>query len=164
MKKVSTYHSRRPQLLTFQIRPDRLTLPRSTANTPSWQVTLDSSNTMVLMVASLRSRVAPGHGLPMPLSTDRIVKYMANSPAKNMSSDDNQMIVPTLTRFGLVAGERGPASVVAVATRLLLRHRVGGRRPTPQVGNIQFHEGRCVQPWCRHPGQDQARDWPPTRA
>src|SRR6266516_4662394 len=35
--------------------------------------------------------------------TERIVKYMANRPAKNMSSLDSQMIVPTLTRFGRVS-------------------------------------------------------------
>src|SRR5690242_15610383 len=34
--------------------------------------------------------------------TDRIVKYIANSPAKNMSSLDNQTIVPTLTMLGRV--------------------------------------------------------------
>ena len=37
----------------------------------------------------------------MPLSTERMVKYMANSAAKNISSEDSQTIVPTLTRLGL---------------------------------------------------------------
>ncbi len=32
--------------------------------------------------------------------TDRIVKYDANSAAKNISSLDSQMIVPTLTMLG----------------------------------------------------------------
>src|SRR3954467_8839641 len=32
----------------------------------------------------------------------RAVKYMANSPAKNISSLESQMIVPTLTMFGRV--------------------------------------------------------------
>ena len=50
-----------------------------------------------------------GHGRPWPLSTERIVKYIANSAAKNMSSLDNQMMVPTLTRFGRLAGVRGTA-------------------------------------------------------
>ena len=36
-----------------------------------------------------------------------MVKYIANNAAKNMSSEDSQTIVPTLTRFGLLAGERG---------------------------------------------------------
>src|ERR1700760_1173672 len=52
-----------------------------------------------------------GQGRPWPLSTERIVKYIANSAAKNMSSLDNQMMVPTLTRFGRLAGVRGTRSV-----------------------------------------------------
>ncbi len=35
--------------------------------------------------------------------TDRIVKYIANSPAKNINSLDNHTIVPTLTMFGRVS-------------------------------------------------------------
>src|SRR5277367_3776198 len=62
-----------------------------------------------------------GHGRPWPLSTDRIVKYIANSAAKNMSSLDNQMMVPTLTRFGRLAGVRGTGSVTdAVATKVII--------------------------------------------
>jgi hypothetical protein len=33
----------------------------------------------------------------------RTVKYIANSPAKNISSLDSHTIVPTLTRFGRVS-------------------------------------------------------------
>ena len=33
-------------------------------------------------------------------TTDRIVKYIANSPAKNMSSLDSQTMVPTDAMFG----------------------------------------------------------------
>src|ERR1700689_4498848 len=64
-----------------------------------------------------------GQGRPWPLSTERIVKYIANSAAKNMSSLDNQMMVPTLTRFGLLAGVRGTGSVSvtdAVATNVII--------------------------------------------
>src|SRR3984957_9056070 len=62
-----------------------------------------------------------GHGRPWPLSTERIVKYIANSAAKNMSSLDNQMMVPTLTRFGRLAGVRGTGSVTdAVATKVII--------------------------------------------
>src|SRR5580658_8590030 len=64
-----------------------------------------------------------GHGRPWPLSTERIVKYIANSAAKNMSSLDNQMMVPTLTRFGLLAGLRGTGAVSvtdAVATNVII--------------------------------------------
>jgi hypothetical protein len=55
------------------------------------------------------------------LSTERIVKYIANNAAKNMSSLDNQMMVPTLTRFGRLAGVRGTGSVTdAVATVVII--------------------------------------------
>jgi hypothetical protein len=69
------------------------------------------------------------------LSTERIVKYIANSAAKNISSEDNQMMVPTLTRLGLLAGPRGGFCVtLAVATKPLLRQHVGERCPTPRSG------------------------------
>ncbi|GGJ96602.1 hypothetical protein GCM10011583_30190 [Streptomyces camponoticapitis] len=50
--------------------------------------------------------------------TDRRVKYIAKRAAKNISSELNQMIVPTLVRFGrLTVGCACPVStVVAVAT------------------------------------------------
>ncbi|GGP88118.1 hypothetical protein GCM10010215_12640 [Streptomyces virginiae] len=50
--------------------------------------------------------------------TDRRVKYIAKRAAKNISSELNQMMVPTLTRFGrLTVGCACPVStVVAVAT------------------------------------------------
>ncbi len=38
-----------------------------------------------------------------PGCTDRIVKYIANRPAKNMSSLDSHTIVPTLTMLGRVS-------------------------------------------------------------
>ena len=50
-------------------------------------------------------RAWPGQSLT--LSTDLIVKYIANSAAKNISSEDSQTMVPTLTRFGLLAGVGG---------------------------------------------------------
>src|SRR5215472_14410260 len=121
MRKDSTYHSRRPHIQNFHIGATRLIWPRSTANTPIWQVTLDNTRTVVLVAPSGRFRLAIGHGRPWPLSTERIVKYIANSAAKNMSSLDNQMMVPTLTRFGLLAGVRGTASVTdAVATKVII--------------------------------------------
>ena len=85
----------------------RLIWPRSTANTPIWQVTLDSSSTVVLTEPSAMSRWAPGQGSPWPLSTDLMVKYIANRAAKNISSEESQTMVPTLTRLGLLAGVRG---------------------------------------------------------
>ena len=39
------------------------------------------------------------------------MKYIANSAAKNISSLDSQIMVPTLTRFGLLAGLRGTGVV-----------------------------------------------------
>jgi hypothetical protein len=72
-------------------------------------------------------RCAPGQGNPEPLSTDLIVKYIANRAAKNISSEDSQTMVPTLTRLGLLAGVRGLVSTVAVATKQLLRQPVGDR-------------------------------------
>src|SRR5260370_29952659 len=107
MKNVSAYHSRRPQRIGLKMLPVRRIWPRSIANTPIWQVTLEASSTRVLDVASGMLRCTGGHGLPRPLSTERIVKYMANSAAKNISSDESQTIVPTLTRLGLLAGEGG---------------------------------------------------------
>src|SRR5215472_19253791 len=142
MMNDSTYHSLSPQRRTSNIGPRRLICPRSTANTPIWQVTLDRIRTIVLAVASPMLRSAFGHAWPMPLSTERMVKYMANSAAKNISSDDSQMIVPTLTRLGrLVTPRGGDTSLDAVTTGPLLRHRVGMRSPTPQVGTILCHEG-----------------------
>src|SRR5579862_276000 len=141
MRNVRTYHSRRPHFGKLKMLPERRSWCRSTANTPIWQVTLDSSSTVVLIDASCRSRCALGQACPMPLSTERMVKYMAKSAAKNISSDDSQMIVPTLTRFGRLAVGRGATSVDAVTTGPLLRQRVGVRTPTPRVGNIICHEG-----------------------
>src|ERR1700740_1502117 len=111
MRKDSTYHSRSPHIQNLKIDAARLIWPRSTANTPIWQVTLDSTSTMVFADASGRSRGAAGHGGPWPLSTERILKYIANSAAKNISSLDSQIMVPTLTRFGLLAGVRGTGAV-----------------------------------------------------
>src|SRR5580658_1718459 len=107
------------------------------------------------------SRCAPGQVIPWPLSTDLMVKYIANRAAKNISSEESQMMVPTLTRFGLLAGVRGLVWTVAVATRPLLRQPVGDRYATPRIGCRSrydaCHEGRCVQPRRRCPGPDQAR-------
>src|SRR6516162_10121101 len=136
MMKDSTYHSRSPHDMKLKIEPVRLIWPRSTANTPIWQVTLDATSTRVFAVASGRSRSAIGQAKPWPLSTERIVKYIANSAAKNISSLDSQIMVPTLTRFGLLAGLRGTGVVSVtdpVVTRSLLRHPVGDLHPTPRV-------------------------------
>jgi hypothetical protein len=62
-----------------------------------------------------------------------MVKYIANKAAKNISSEDSQTMVPTLTRLGLLAGVRGAVSTVAVATKQLLRQPVGDRYATPRI-------------------------------
>ena len=80
-----------------------LTSPRSAANTPSWQVTLDRTRIVVLMLANgiLSSSVSAAHTSGL---TARSVKYMANRAAKNMSSLESHTIVPIETRFGRLAG------------------------------------------------------------
>src|SRR5262249_37837476 len=163
MKNVSTYHSRRPHRAGLKMLPVRLIWPRSTANTPIWQVTLDSSRTVVLIVPRVRLRSAPGQGSPWLLSTERMVKYIANSAAKNMSSDDSQTMVPTLTRFGRLVGDRGGVCVAdAVATRVIIttsRRRASRDPPCRGLGtpagrpgrNDPLHEGRHLQPGRGHP-------------
>ena len=96
----------------------------------------------MLVAPSARFRCAPGQGMPEPLTTDRIVKYIANRAAKNISSEDSQMMVPTLTRLGLLAGVRGAVSTVAVVTKQLLRQPVGDRYATPRIGGTGFLEAR----------------------
>src|SRR5215470_11573621 len=164
MKNVSTYHSRRPHRAGLKMLPVRLIWPRSTANTPIWQVTLDSSSTVVLMVPRVRFRSAPGQGSPWPLSTERMVKYIANSAAKNMSSEDSQTMVPTLTRFGRLAGDRGTGVWVVdtEATRAIITTprrgpscdppSRGGRNCAAGPGRYHpHHESRHLQPRRGHP-------------
>ena len=94
-----------------------LTSPRSAANTPSWQVTEDRTRIVVLMLEKVTfSRlVSSAH---RPGFTARRVKYIAKSPAKNMSSLDSHTIVPTATMFGRFAGAwlYAGGAVVTVAT------------------------------------------------
>src|ERR1700719_4120270 len=84
-----------------------------------------------------------GQGRPWPLSTERIVKYIANSAAKNMSSLDNQMMVPTLTRFGLLAGVRGTGSASvtdAVATNVIITTPRRGSAADPPTSLATWEE------------------------
>src|ERR1700749_4418056 len=134
-----------------------------------------------------------GHGRPWPLSTERIVKYIANRAAKNMSSLDNQMMVPTLTKFGLLAGLRGtgavavtdgvatiaiittprrgcaadPPILVQVPWKILPRARFRRASPRARAGartaRMLVHEGRRLQSRRRHAGRDEARDRPSPR-
>src|SRR3954454_9611697 len=120
------------KLITYQNR-SRLTWPRSAAHTPNWHVTLDSTRMIVFTVAYGMSSSACGQGLPWPRLTERMVKYIANSAAKNMSSEDNQTIVPTWTRLA----RRAPCGAVvviadAVATpSIIAAHQVGSPHDPP---------------------------------
>ncbi|GIH96461.1 hypothetical protein Psi01_70910 [Planobispora siamensis] len=68
--------------------------------------------------------------------TDRMVKYIANSAAKNMSSEDSQTIVPTLTKSGLL--DEWAVVVVeiadAVATGSIIAAPLSGSPHDPPVG------------------------------
>src|ERR1700689_3425596 len=83
-----------------------------------------------------------GHGRPCPLSTERIVKYIANSAAKNMSSLDNQMMVPTLTKFGLLAGLRGTGAVsvtdVVATIAIITTPRRGSAADPPTLVQVPW--------------------------
>ncbi len=46
-----------------------------------------------------------------------MVKYIANRAAKNISSEDNQTMVPTLTKLGLLAGVRGTTRLLVLSSR-----------------------------------------------
>ena len=102
-----------------------LTSPRSAANTPSWQVTDDKTNTVVLMLAngmfSSSVSLAQSSGF-----TALRVKYMAKSAAKNMSSLDSHTMVPIDTMLGRFAGACAYAEgAVAVATGRVWQIAVG---------------------------------------
>src|SRR3954447_20497161 len=110
-------HSRSPQPRGLRIEPARPTWPRSAAKTPSWQVSDDSTRIVVLTEANgtFSFAVFSAHSAGL---TDRIVKYDANSAAKNISSLESQMMVPTLTMLGRswCPWRREAGMVVAVAT------------------------------------------------
>src|SRR5438067_13904700 len=80
--------------------------------------------------------------------TDRTVKYMANSPAKNMSSLDSHTIVPTLTMFGRVREwirlESKPGAVAVEVTTALWPAGTWVQRPGWAVSR-PFH-GRRTAP------------------
>src|ERR1700722_19929708 len=90
-----------------------------------------------------------GHGRPWPLSTERIVKYIANSAAKNMSSLDNQMMVPTLTKFGLLAGLRGTGAVsvtdVVATIAIITTPRRGSAADPPILVQVPWKMWRLAR-------------------
>src|SRR3954451_16454847 len=123
-------HSRRPQPETLSTEPERPTWPRSAAKTPSWQVSEDSTRIVVLTAANgtLSFSVFWAHSSGL---TARIVKYDANSAAKNISSLESQMMVPTLTMLGRSWGpwRREAGMFVAVAPDSLCLDPAPGPSP-----------------------------------
>ena len=85
-------------MITYQRRNPK-TSPRSAANTPIWQVKDDAMSTSVTGTAWTRFSSVGGGG-HLPPACERAVKYIANSPAKNISSLESHTMVPTLTIFG----------------------------------------------------------------
>ncbi|GAA3118551.1 hypothetical protein GCM10017600_35580 [Streptosporangium carneum] len=76
-----------------------------------------------------------------------MVKYIANSAAKNMSSEDSQTIVPTLTRSGL----RDECAVVvveiadAVATGSIIAALLVGSPHDPPIGDPRVPQNRAYR-------------------
>src|SRR3954451_12364736 len=112
--------------------------------------------------AVLRSRTTPGAGQCGSL-TARMVKYIANSAAKNISSLDSQTIVPTLTTLGLV---RDPwdgtfSRAVAEATRRFLQpERAPGcttPRPARRSVSPPYARSRVRRPAPADLGTDRDR-------
>ncbi len=117
----------------------RPTWPRSAAKTPSWQVAEDSTRIVVLTAANgtLSFSVLCAHRSGL---TERIVKYEANRAAKNISSLDSQMIVPTLTMLGrswCPCSREAGIVVEAVATGVIMtRAGVVGHPDPPRMDDI----------------------------
>src|SRR3954465_507412 len=128
-------HSRSPQLRGLNSEPMRPTCPRSAAKTPSWQVTEESTRIVVLTAAkgTLSFSVFCAHSSGL---TERIVKYDAKRAAKNISSLESQMIVPTLTMLGRswCPCSREAGIVEAVATEVIMSRALAGGHPGPLGG------------------------------
>src|SRR5690242_13168058 len=109
-----------PQLLTAsRLAEPRWALPCSASRTPSWHHTEEITRIRVLTAAygTLWIAVSCFHRAGC---TERMVKYIAKRPAKNISSLDSHTIVPTETMFGRDTGpwpgmERGVPEVTADA-------------------------------------------------
>src|SRR4051794_6880732 len=86
---------------------------------------------MIVKTSAYGRLSSVGSGGHPSVARARAVKYMANRPAKNISSLASQMIVPTLTMFGRVKECTREVSKVllatgAVVTRLIMASG-GGR-------------------------------------
>src|SRR5665647_3822613 len=103
-----------PHRLTCSRLPVRVGWKRSAAHTPIWQVTELSTRIVVLIAAKVRLSL----GVSCAHSSGvfaRVVKYIANSPAKNISSLARQTMVPTATGLGRLTRRCGRATAAVVA-------------------------------------------------
>ena len=100
IKKVSANHSRNPHFLNCHNVPVRDAWNLSAAKTPNWQVTDESTRTVVLTAANGMLSSAVDSAQIFGPCTERVVKYIAKSAAKNINSLESQTIVPTATIFG----------------------------------------------------------------
>jgi hypothetical protein len=102
----------------------------------------DSTRIVVLTAAkgTLSFSVFSAHSSGL---TERIVKYDAKSAAKNISSLESQMIVPTLTMLGRswCPCSRDAGIVEAVATEVIMSRALVGGHPDP-LGGRRFIPGR----------------------
>src|SRR5215470_12651569 len=127
---------------------------RSAAKTPIWHHTELSTRLIVFArenaMFSFAGWVTNSSG-----TTERIVKYIANRPAKNINSLDSHTMVPTWTMFGrFTAGCAGGLPTAdAVATPTLfppLGIRAAGgtsfgvASASPRVASPGTRVGRCV--------------------
>src|SRR3954470_13677710 len=126
-----------PHSWNFHSLPVREGLPASALNTPSWHHTDEVSSTNALKAAkgTLSFAVCSAQSSG---ERARIWKYMAKSPAKNISSLPSHTIVPTETMLGRVAGpepsctERdGAADAVATSSLWGQGRPVRPRPPGP---------------------------------
>src|SRR5918998_64062 len=89
-----------PQRFTWRSEPVRTGWNRSAAKTPAWHVNDDATSTALLIAANVKLSWPACVAHSESGMTERTVKYMANKPAKNMSSLASHTIVPTDTGFG----------------------------------------------------------------
>src|SRR4051794_27904905 len=117
---VTTYHSRMPHCLICRSDPVRPGWNRSAFQTPIWHHTELMTRTRVLQVANGTLSLA-GSETQRAGTTERIVKYIANRPAKNISSLASHTIVPTDVMFGRLTGAWcGASTADAVATAVII--------------------------------------------
>ena len=96
----------------------------------------DDATRMIVKTVAYGRFSSVGSGGHPSVARARAVKYMANSPAKNISSLESQMIVPTLTMFGRVRECTREVSKVLLATGAVVTGVImasAGGRSRPRV-------------------------------